>query len=257
MNIAGEDAPLIAHPNGSCEGFSAGACTGVQNPQAGRRIYKLHSHPCRAILHIKQSVLKSRQLLSDSPVQQQTALRLLRNRVGDLRPCKGPRIVACGDLQGIYLEVQRGRLVVGGKEGLRKIIALSLHQFLRKPQRMAVAHREVFRGSLSRNFRQIGTMVGNLSQHCVDKSGRPLSPVPAAEGDGFVHRRAGRHAVEKQQLRRAEAEDIPHLRLQLSPAVAADQEITVTGVFQHAEYQAGREGRVSAVQIEAANAAVQ
>ena len=58
-------------------------------------------------------------------------------------------------------------------------------------------------------------------------------------------------------LRRAEAEDIPHLRLQLSPAVAADQEITVTGVFQHAEYQAGREGRVSAVQIEAANAAVQ
>ena len=91
--------------------------------------------------------------------------------------------------------------------------------------------------------------VRNAAQDGVDKAGGAGIAARSAQFHRFAHRRAGGNAVEKQELIDAEAQDVPHRRLELFMAEAVDVKIAEPVVLQHPEAEAGGQGRVAPVKL--------
>ena len=246
MDVAGEDASLIAHLHRRGEALAAGGRAGVQHLHP-----RLHAGGQRRqmrgrILNVDASVPEGIQpfeipgSLSKAAVRQPRVRRQHRARLLQLRKNAfrvRPKRVCVQD--------RRRDLIVAFQQRFDGVLSHTFLQKLDQLLRMAVFRRQI------RRLRQRVSASRHRAQQPVDESRRAPVRIALALLDRLIDRRRHRDLIQKYDLERAQPQDIQHDRLKL-PQLPVQEvrniKIQQHPVLQHAVAEPAGQRRVARIE---------
>ena len=211
LQIAGEDAALAAHAYGGGEALPARGGAGVEHAHALFRGGGLDGQARGGVLHVEMPLVIARQGAYEPRGREVEGVRQRSGRGLDAGGTKRACKLRGACFERVDLDGQRRLGVIRPAEGLRALISAAADEILRNPARKRVAKAEVFgSGDGFENLRRLAAVFRHAAQDAVHIARGALALVFPAELHGLVHRRAGRDAVHKEQLRRAYDQDVVH-----------------------------------------------
>ena len=210
VQVARKDAARVLHLHGGGKAFAAGGRTAVEHAHPGRRAGGERRELCRRVLHVDRAGLEQRQRLEIArPGDEETAGQPRVRFIRDLRLVqRGGYLLRRGD-QGVTLQGGLRDVVVSGKEGLERFFVHGRAQAVDERLGVGIFCREVLR----RGERVL--LPRERAQRAVDQPGGALVGIGLCLFDGLIDGGGNGDLVQKQDLIRAEAQNIEHDRLQL------------------------------------------